>query len=145
MAVFPRNSARNEMKALIYRGSHVLEFSDAADPVPQPDEVLVAQLVRIPERNIVTIPVEAVGICGSDMHAWHGHLAGGDVSSARMPIPWPISARPSRHWHLDSSDRLIGLKTGRLQPVLPRSALSTKVAALCRKSCYGPKGARWPP
>ena len=47
------------MKALIYRGSHVLEFSDAADPVPQPDEVLVA--------------VEAVGICGSDMHAWHGH------------------------------------------------------------------------
>jgi L-gulonate 5-dehydrogenase len=59
MAVFPRNSARNEMKALIYRGWHVLEFSDAADPVPQPDEVLVA--------------VEAVGICGSDMHAWHGH------------------------------------------------------------------------
>jgi L-iditol 2-dehydrogenase len=47
------------MKALIYREPHVLEFTDAADPLPQPDEVLVA--------------VEAVGICGSDMHAWHGH------------------------------------------------------------------------
>src|SRR6476660_1420251 len=48
---------------------------------------------------------------------------------------WPsveycyLSARPSRHWHLDSSDRLIGLKSGRLQPVLPRSAISTKAAA----------------
>lgn len=46
------------MKALVYRAPHVLEFTDSADPVPQPDEVLVA--------------VEAVGICGSDMHAWHG-------------------------------------------------------------------------
>jgi L-iditol 2-dehydrogenase len=47
------------MRALIYREPHVLELSDAADPVPQADEVLVA--------------VEGVGICGSDMHAWHGH------------------------------------------------------------------------
>ncbi|GAC1327507.1 MAG: galactitol-1-phosphate 5-dehydrogenase [Beijerinckiaceae bacterium] len=47
------------MKALIYREPHVLDFADAADPRPEPDEVLVA--------------VEAVGICGSDMHAWHGH------------------------------------------------------------------------
>ena len=47
------------MKALIYQGPHVLDLADAADPVPQADEVLVA--------------VEAVGICGSDMHAWQGH------------------------------------------------------------------------
>lgn len=47
------------MKALIYRQPHVLEYADLPDPVPQADEALVA--------------VEAVGICGSDMHAWHGH------------------------------------------------------------------------
>lgn len=47
------------MKALVYTRPGVLEFRDMSDPVPQRDEVLVA--------------VQAVGICGSDMHAWHGH------------------------------------------------------------------------
>lgn len=47
------------MKALVYTGPNRLEFQDAPDPVPGPDEVLVK--------------VEAVGICGSDMHAYHGH------------------------------------------------------------------------
>jgi threonine dehydrogenase-like Zn-dependent dehydrogenase len=73
------------MKALIYRGSHVLEFSDAADPVPQPDEVLVA--------------VEAVGICGSDMHACMDMTsAGRHRSSSDMRLPAassPVRARAS--------------------------------------------------
>lgn len=47
------------MKALVYTRPGVLEFRDMSDPVPQRDEVLFA--------------VQAVGICGSDMHAWHGH------------------------------------------------------------------------
>jgi L-iditol 2-dehydrogenase len=47
------------MKALIYTGPHTLEYGEASKPVPGNDEVLVR--------------VEAVGICGSDMHAYHGH------------------------------------------------------------------------
>ena len=54
------------MKALIYKGVETLEFEDAADPAPRDDEVL--------------IKVEAVGICGSDMHAYLGH-------DARRPAP----------------------------------------------------------
>src|SRR4051794_41641785 len=47
------------MKALVYTGPHALECRDEAEPLPGNDEVLVR--------------VEAVGICGSDMHAYHGH------------------------------------------------------------------------
>lgn len=47
------------MKALVYTGPLSLAFQDEPDPVPRNDEVLVK--------------VEAVGICGSDMHAYHGH------------------------------------------------------------------------
>ncbi|MBE0414208.1 alcohol dehydrogenase catalytic domain-containing protein [Yoonia sp.] len=47
------------MKALIYDGPEQLGFRDAPDPVAGPGE----QLIRI----------EAVGICGSDMHAYLGH------------------------------------------------------------------------
>lgn len=47
------------MKALIYDGPHVLRFADAPDPAVRDGE----HLVRI----------EAVGICGSDMHAYRGH------------------------------------------------------------------------
>ena len=47
------------MKALVYTGRSQIEFRDVADPVPLDGEVLVR--------------VEAVGICGSDMHAYHGH------------------------------------------------------------------------
>ena len=46
------------MKALIYDGVETLGYRDAPDPTPQPGE----HLIRI----------EAVGICGSDMHAYHG-------------------------------------------------------------------------
>src|ERR671912_2543313 len=61
-------SRRNErsMKALVYTGPNALDFRDEADPVPADGEVLVR--------------VEAVGICGSDMHAYHGH-------DSRRPAP----------------------------------------------------------
>ena len=49
------------MKALVYTGTQSLDFRDEPDPVAGPDESLVR--------------IEASGICGSDMHAWHGHDA----------------------------------------------------------------------
>lgn len=49
------------MKALVYKGTEDTAIMDWADPAPGPDEVLVA--------------VSHSGICGSDMHAWHGHDA----------------------------------------------------------------------
>ena len=47
------------MKALVYTGTKETEIRDEPEPAPGPGEALVA--------------VEAVGICGSDLHAWHGH------------------------------------------------------------------------
>lgn len=47
------------MHALVYTGSHTLTYREEPDPVPLNDEVIVK--------------VEAVGICGSDMHAYHGY------------------------------------------------------------------------
>lgn len=54
------------MKALVYDGVETLGFRDVPDPQPQDGEHL--------------IKVEAVGICGSDMHAYLGH-------DARRPAP----------------------------------------------------------
>ncbi|MFN4058994.1 MAG: alcohol dehydrogenase catalytic domain-containing protein [Roseinatronobacter sp.] len=55
------------MPALVYTGPIALRFDPAAPiPVPGPGEVLVR--------------VVAVGICGSDMHAYHGH-------DSRRPAP----------------------------------------------------------
>ena len=47
------------MRALVYTAPHRSVWTEQPTPVPAPGEVLVA--------------VRAVGICGSDMHAWHGH------------------------------------------------------------------------
>jgi threonine dehydrogenase-like Zn-dependent dehydrogenase len=47
------------MKALVYDGPEALGFRDVADPVPAPGQHLIR--------------VDAVGICGSDMHAYLGH------------------------------------------------------------------------
>ena len=47
------------MKALIYKGARNLQFGDAAMPLGKDGEVLLR--------------VAAVGICGSDMHAYLGH------------------------------------------------------------------------
>lgn len=49
------------MKALIYQGTEQTAIEDWPDPVPGPGEVL--------------IDLAHCGICGSDMHAWHGHDA----------------------------------------------------------------------
>jgi threonine dehydrogenase-like Zn-dependent dehydrogenase len=54
------------MKALVYDGVETLGFRDVPDPVRSGDDALIR--------------VEAVGICGSDMHAYLGH-------DARRPAP----------------------------------------------------------
>ncbi|WP_424628622.1 zinc-dependent alcohol dehydrogenase [Bradyrhizobium sp. SYSU BS000235] len=54
------------MRALVYTGPHSLQMREEAFPTPLADEVVVQ--------------VEAVGICGSDMHAYHGH-------DSRRPAP----------------------------------------------------------
>jgi 2-desacetyl-2-hydroxyethyl bacteriochlorophyllide A dehydrogenase len=47
------------MKALVYTQPKELQLQKRPRPVLEPDEVVLR--------------IEAVGICGSDMHAWHGH------------------------------------------------------------------------
>ncbi len=47
------------MKALVYTQPNEVQLLDQPDPVLQPEEVI--------------LKIEAVGICGSDMHAYHGH------------------------------------------------------------------------
>jgi threonine dehydrogenase-like Zn-dependent dehydrogenase len=54
------------MKALVYNGVETLDYQDMPDPVAAPGQ----HLVRI----------DAVGICGSDMHAYLGH-------DSRRPAP----------------------------------------------------------
>lgn len=49
------------MKALVYTDTLELQYRDEPKPVPGADDSL--------------IEIEAVGICGSDMHAYHGHDA----------------------------------------------------------------------
>jgi threonine dehydrogenase-like Zn-dependent dehydrogenase len=64
------------MKALVYLGPNEVAFRDEPDPVPLAGEVLVR--------------VEAVGICGSDMHAYHGH-------DARRPPPLILGHEAAGH------------------------------------------------
>ncbi|MEL6476935.1 MAG: alcohol dehydrogenase catalytic domain-containing protein [Pseudomonadota bacterium] len=54
------------MKALVYEGPRQIAAREVDDPVAGPGEALVQ--------------VAAVGLCGSDMHAWAGH-------DARRPAP----------------------------------------------------------
>ena len=49
------------MKALIYDGPKAVSYREVPDPIPSQDNVL--------------IKIKAVGICGSDMHAYLGHDA----------------------------------------------------------------------
>lgn len=49
----------SQMKALVYTGPYQMKFDTRPVPEPGPDELQVR--------------VHAVGICGSDMHAYHGH------------------------------------------------------------------------
>jgi threonine dehydrogenase-like Zn-dependent dehydrogenase len=48
------------MKALVYTGPNTLVFRDEPDAV-------------VRDAGDVIVRVDAVGICGSDMHAYHGH------------------------------------------------------------------------
>lgn len=51
---------KKTMKALVFTGTDEVKIQDVAMPsADEPDEVLLA--------------IEASGICGSDMHAFHGH------------------------------------------------------------------------
>ncbi len=105
------------MKALVYTGPHALEVRDEPEPVPGPGEVLVR--------------VEAVGICGSDMHAYHGHdsrrpaplilgheaagrIASGPRAGTRVTInplvvdpacPYAVEGR----WHLSPTRQIISM------------------------------------
>ena len=47
------------MKALVYTDTLKMEYREESDRSPRPGEVVIR--------------IEAVGICGSDMHAYHGH------------------------------------------------------------------------
>ncbi len=47
------------MKALVYTQVQEMQWLDRPEPEAAPGEVV--------------LQIEAVGICGSDMHAWHGH------------------------------------------------------------------------
>ena len=47
------------MKALVYDGPKVISYREVPNPIPGQDNVL--------------IKIKAVGICGSDMHAFLGH------------------------------------------------------------------------
>jgi threonine dehydrogenase-like Zn-dependent dehydrogenase len=105
------------MKALVYTGPNTLVFRDEPAPVPEAGEVLVK--------------VEAVGICGSDMHAYHGHdsrrppplilgheaaghIASGKRAGERVTInplvvdptcPYAIEGR----WHLSPTRQIISM------------------------------------
>lgn len=48
------------MKALVYTGPRTMELREVTEPQPQ-------------SEADVLIKVAGCGICGSDMHAWHGH------------------------------------------------------------------------
>ena len=47
------------MRALMYTGTNAMEVREVEEPAPAAGEVLLR--------------IDAVGICGSDLHAWHGH------------------------------------------------------------------------
>ena len=47
------------MKALVYTQPHEMQWRDYPEPTLEPGEVI--------------IEIKASGICGSDMHAYHGH------------------------------------------------------------------------
>ena len=64
------------MKALVYTGPHALALQEQPVPVCKAGELLVR--------------VEAVGICGSDMHAYHGQ-------DARRPAPLVLGHEAAGH------------------------------------------------
>ena len=55
------------MRALVYIGPEQLELEEMAAPVPEPGEALVR--------------IRYAGICGTDLHLWHG-----EMSAVRPPV-----------------------------------------------------------
>jgi 2-desacetyl-2-hydroxyethyl bacteriochlorophyllide A dehydrogenase len=55
------------MRALVYIGPEQLELEEMATPVPEPGEALVR--------------IRYAGICGTDLHLWHG-----EMSAVRPPV-----------------------------------------------------------
>ncbi len=105
------------MKALVYTAPHTLAYRDEPDPIAEDGEVIVR--------------IEAVGICGSDMHAYHGHdsrrpaplilghegagrILGGPRAGERVTInplvvdPACPYAREGR-WHLSPTRQIISM------------------------------------
>lgn len=105
------------MKALVYTGRNSLSYGDWDDPAPEAGEVVVR--------------VEAVGICGSDMHAYHGldsrrppplilgHEAAGRVmtgpGAGRRVTINPLVVDPAcpyaqdGRWHLSPTRQIISM------------------------------------
>ncbi len=105
------------MKALVYTGPNSLVFRAEPEPSPEADDLIVR--------------VHAVGICGSDMHAYHGHdsrrpaplilgheaagtIEGGARSGERVTInplvvdPTCPYAREGR-WHLSPTRQILSM------------------------------------
>ena len=93
MVGIPRNNngKASKMKALVYKGSRNIEFCNQADPIPEKGEIVVK--------------VEAVGICGSDMHAYLGH-------DKRRPAPLILG-------HEASGEALAGKYQGQMVVINP--------------------------
>jgi len=104
------------MRAAVYEGEGRLVVRDVPDPVPAPDEVLVE--------------VEACGICGSDLHFWHGDL------------PRPIGTAPGHEFAGTVIDGPSGLADVRYA-VSPNVSCgrcefcTTGRSNLCRRGGYG--------
>ncbi len=79
------------MKALLYTAPHRIEVTEQKMPEPGPGDVL--------------IKVAAVGICGSDMHAYHGH-------DERRPAPLVLG-------HEAAGTVMTGANKGRIAAVNP--------------------------
>ena len=67
---------RNTMKALVYTGAYQLEMQDLPQPDPRPGQVIV--------------DLAYCGLCGSDMHAYHG------LDDRRVP-PLVLGHEPVGH------------------------------------------------
>jgi len=74
------------MKALVYQGNHTLEFKDVELPVPAPGEVLVK--------------VSSAGICGSDLHAFHG-------KDERRPAPLVLGHEVSGYAEINGETKAV--------------------------------------
>jgi len=106
------------MKALVYTDTNQVIYRDEPDPVPATGDVL--------------LKVEATGICGSDMHAYHGQdprrvpplILGHEVSGSLVSGPdtgWRVVVNPlitcgrcescdTGHSNLCAARELIGMR-----------------------------------